>query len=72
MTTLKPGLHSATGRTMVEIYDDDGKMVGCIYATSDGSNSIHVVSNYFADDPINPSVKMIPVPGFVIQFKAKS
>jgi len=72
MTTLKSSLHSATGREMVEIYNDDGKMVGCIYATQDSSNSIHVVSNYFADDPIIQSVGMVPVPGYLVRFKAKS
>ncbi|MBT1509360.1 hypothetical protein KIP88_02500 [Bradyrhizobium sp. SRL28] len=72
MTTLKPDIHSATGRAMVEIYNDDGKMVGCIYSTDNGSNSIHVVSNYFADDePIKPSIGMLPVPGYLVRFKAK-
>jgi hypothetical protein len=71
MTTLKPGFHSATAQVMVEIYNDDGKMVGCIYPTQDGSNSIHVVSNYFADDPIKESVGRLPVPGYLVQFKAK-
>ena len=73
MTTLKSGLHTGTGREIVEIYDDDGKMVGCIYGTDNGSNSIHVVSNYFCDDePIKKSVGMLPVDGYLVKFKAKS
>jgi len=73
MTTLKSGLHTSTGREMVEIYDDDNKMIGCIYATDNDSNSIHVVSNYFCDDePIKKSVGMLPVPGYLVKFKAKS
>lgn len=71
MTTLKLAFHDTIGRRIVEIYDDNDDMVGCIYPTQDGSNSVHIVSKYFADVPINPSVSMIPVPGFVIQFKAK-
>lgn len=72
MTTLKPGFHSAHAEVMVEIYNDDGKMVGCIYPTRDGSNSIHVVSNHFADaEPIKPSVGMLPVPGYLVKFKAR-
>lgn len=72
MTTLKPGFHSANSQVMIEIWNDDGKMVGCIYPTHDGSDSIHVVSNYFADDPIIQSVGMLPVPGYLVRFKPKS
>ena len=71
MTALKMAFHSATGRRMVEVYDDQGKMVGCIYPTEDGSNSVHIVSNYFADDPIKQSVGLLPVPGYRIKFKEK-
>jgi hypothetical protein len=71
MTALKFAFHSATGRRMVEVYNDDGKMVGCIYPTENGTNSIHIVSNYFADDPVKPSVGMLPVPGYLVQFKAR-
>jgi hypothetical protein len=71
MTSLKPGFHSANAQVMVEIYNDDGKMVGCIYPTQDGSNSIHVVSNYFADDAVKQSVGMLPVPGYLVKFKAR-
>jgi len=71
MTSLKMGFHSATGRRMVEVYSDDGKMVGCIYPTDDGSNSIHIASNYFADDALKASIGMLPVPGYLVKFKAR-
>lgn len=71
MTSMKLAFHSATGRRIVEVYNDDGKMVGCIYPTEDGSNSIHVVSNYFADVPVMQSVGMLPVPGYLVRFRAK-
>lgn len=71
MTALKMAFHSASGRRMVEVYNDDGKMVGCIYPTEDGSNAIHVVSNYFADDPIKSSAGKIPVPGYTVKFREK-
>jgi hypothetical protein len=71
MTTLKMETHMQTGRAMVEVYDDDGNFVATIYPTDNNSNGIHIVSKYFADNPINPSVSMIPVPGFLIQFKDK-
>ena len=72
MTALKMGFHSATGRRIVEIYDDRGKMVGVIYPTENGSNAIHIVSNYFADDdPVSKSVGMVPVPGYLVRFKEK-
>jgi len=56
---------------MIEVYNDDGKMVGCIYPTENGSNSIHIVSNYFADDPIKESHGMLPAPGYLVKFRAK-
>jgi hypothetical protein len=71
MTSLKLGFHGATGRRVVEVYDDRGKMVGCIYPTEDGSNAIHLVSNYFADDAVKQSVGMLPVPGYLVKFKEK-
>lgn len=72
MTSLKMAFHSASGRRMVEVYDDKGKMVGCIYPTDDGSNSIHIVSNHFANDAIKQSVGMLPVPGYLVKFTEKS
>ena len=72
MTSMKLAFHSATGRRIVEVYNDDGHMVGCIYPTDDGSNSIHVVSNYFADEAIKESAGMLPVPGYLVKFTAKS
>jgi len=71
VTSLKMSFHSATGRRMIEVYNDDGKMVGCIYPTENGSNSIHIVSNYFADDPIKESHGMLPAPGYLVKFRAK-
>lgn len=71
MTALKMSFHSGSGRLMVEVYDDRGKMVGCIYPTEDGSNSIHVVSNYFADEPIRESKGLLPVPGYLVKFGAR-
>lgn len=72
MTSLKMAFHSATGRRIVEIYDDRGEMVGVIYPTENGSNAIHIVSNYFADNgAIMDSVGMVPVPGYLVRFKEK-
>lgn len=72
MTSLKSAFHGSTGRRMVEIYDDSGSFIGSIYPTDDGSNSIHIVSKYFGNDPIQPSPGMLPVPGYTVQFKEKS
>jgi hypothetical protein len=71
MTALKMAVHSTTGRPMVEVFDDSGEFIGSIYPGPRGSNSIHVVSKYFADDPIKTSAGMIPVPGYLISFKEK-
>lgn len=71
MTTLKMAVHGETGRRMVEVYDDSGEFIASIYPTQDGSNTIHVVSNYFSGDPIKSS-GMIPVPGYLFHFKEKS
>jgi hypothetical protein len=72
MTALKMAFHQGTGRRMVEILDDDGNMIGAIYATHDGSNAIHIVSKYFEDDPIDQSISMIPVPGYIVHFKRRT
>ena len=71
MTSLTMAFHTLSGRRTVEVYDDAGEFVGCIYPTNDGSNSIHIVSNYFGEDPIKRSIGMLPVPGYLIQFKEK-
>lgn len=42
MTSFKLGFHQATGRRMVEVYDDTGEFCGAIYPTHDGSNAIHM------------------------------
>jgi hypothetical protein len=71
MTALKMAFYRDSGRRMVEVYDDDGEFIASIYPTGDGSNSIHIVSKYFADDPIKLSVGTVPVPGYLVQFKEK-
>jgi hypothetical protein len=71
MTSLKMAFYRDAGRRMVEVYDDSGEFIASIYPTGDGSNGIHIVSKYFRDDPIKPSVGMVPVPGYLVQFKEK-
>jgi hypothetical protein len=71
MTSLKMAFHGSTGRRIVEVFDDRGAFVGAIYPTDDGSNSVHLVSKHFDDDPIKPSVGMVPVPGYIVRFKEK-
>ena len=70
MTSLKMAFHESTGRRMVEVFDDRGEFVAAIYPTQDGSNAIHIVSKYFAEEP-KASVSFIPIPGFLVQFKEK-
>jgi hypothetical protein len=72
MTSMKMAFHAATGRRCVEVFDDRGEFVAGIYPTQDGSNSIHIVSRYFADEPIKPSTGDVPVPGYLVRFKEKS
>jgi hypothetical protein len=67
MTTLKMATHAATGQELVEIYDDHGRLLGCIYPHRDG---IHIVSKHFADDPVMPSIGMVPVPGYLMRLKS--
>jgi hypothetical protein len=69
MTTLRLATHSSSGQTVVEIFDERGALLGCIYPHRDG---IHVVSKHFTDDPIMPSIGMVPVPGYLLRLKAKS
>ncbi len=68
MTILKMAFHSRTGRRIVEVFDDAGRMVGCVYPTDDGSNAIHIVSAHFDGEPA-PSEGVIPIPGFLIKFR---
>lgn len=70
MTTFRIKPHLITGRQMIEIVDDNADVVGAIYPTQDGSNMIHIVSNYFTDDPIRPSTGGISTPGYLIAFKS--
>ncbi len=42
---LKMAFHSITGRRMVEVRDNSGRMVACIYPDED-SNGIKVISKY--------------------------
>lgn len=69
MSSFKMAFHSVTGRRIVEVYDDTGKMIGSIYPTEDGSNSIHIVSKHFEDEPIKPSHGVVDVPGYLVKFK---
>jgi hypothetical protein len=60
--------HSFSGRRMVEIYDDAGQFVGCVYPNSDGSNSVHVVSRHV--DRVEESRReSVDLPGYLITFK---
>lgn len=70
MTSLQIKLHEITGRRVVEISDDRGDVVGVMYPTQDGSNAVHIVSNYFDDKPIQETVGQIPVPGLLVKFKS--
>jgi hypothetical protein len=72
MTSLKMAFHERTGRRIVEVFDDSGEFVCAIYPGQDGSNSIHIVSKHFADEPIRQSAGLIPVPGYIVQFKPKA
>lgn len=69
MTVLKMAFHSSTGRRIVEVYDDFGRMVGCIYPDDTGNNGIHIVSRYFDGDPKPTDASQIPVPGYLVKFK---
>jgi hypothetical protein len=70
MTSFKMAFHSATGRRMVEVFDDEGAFVAAIYPAS--SNSIHIVSKHFADEPIKTSQGLLPgPPGYLVQFKVQ-
>jgi hypothetical protein len=67
MTKLMMAMHTHTGRPMVEVYDDAGAFVACVYAMPD--NCIHVVSKYFAAEPVE--VTGADPAGFVIQFERR-
>jgi hypothetical protein len=58
--------HSDTGRRMVEVYDDRGEFVACIYPVT-GANGIHIISKHFADEPIIESEG--EPPGYIVRFK---
>lgn len=70
MTSLQMKFHEITGRRVVEVVDDRGDVVGVIYPTQDGSNAVHLVSNYFADEPFQQTVGQIPVPGYLVKFRS--
>ncbi len=70
MTALAMKFHEITGRRVVEISDDQGNVVGVIYPTQDGSNAIHIVSNYFIEEPFQEPVGQIPVPGYLVKFRS--
>ena len=72
MTTLKMAFHDQTGRRVVEVFDDRGTFVAGIYPTDDGSNSVHIISYYFADKPIKPSPGNVPMPGLLVCFKERT
>jgi hypothetical protein len=71
MTRLVMAMHNVTGEPMVEVFGDDGAFVASIYVTKDGSNAIHIVSQHFADPAISESVRMIPVPGYLVRFERR-
>ena len=71
MTTLKMGVHSKTGADMVEVYDDGGRLVACIYPSDDGENCVHIVSRYFAEKPITPVGQGFPE-SYAVQFKRRA
>ena len=71
MTSFKIAFHASTLRRIIEVYDDTGGMVAVIYPTEDGTNRIHIVSNYFDDNPIKQSVGAVPVPGYLVKFKRR-
>lgn len=70
---LVPKIHSVTGLTLVEIHNDRGEMVGCIYPTEVG---IKIVSPNFVRPEENPEAveaflitdSRVPVPQFDIPF----
>jgi hypothetical protein len=70
MTSMRMAFHHATGRRMVEVFDDRGQFVGSIYPTENGSNSIHIVSKYFGDYPFESSGEGMP-PGYLVRFKER-
>lgn len=69
MTILKMAIHQLTGRRCVEVHDDAGKVVACIYPTEDGSNGIHIVSKYFEGEPTRTPESQIPVPTYLLKFR---
>ncbi|MEY9235436.1 hypothetical protein ABIF78_007759 [Bradyrhizobium japonicum] len=69
MTVLKLVTHSLSGLEVVEIFDDRGDLLGCIYPHREG---VHIVSKHFAEEPIMRSVGMVPVPGYLIRLNAQS
>lgn len=71
MTSFKIAFHAGTQRRMIEVYDDAGGFVASIYPTEDGTNRIHIVSNYFDDNPITESAGLVPVPGYLVKFKRR-
>lgn len=72
MTILRMATHNLTGRRMVEILDDHGKLAGTIYPAEDGTNSIHIVSEHFEENPITEAPKgMIKLPGYRVSFRRR-
>jgi len=71
MTEFRLGIHRLSGDIIVEIISDDGLLVGAIYPTHNGSNSIHVVSKYFAKVPIVETLAEVPIPGYAIKFRER-
>ena len=66
MTSFNIERHTVTGEQVVEIFDG-GRLLATVYPHLDG---IHIVSKHFAEDPIKPSVGMLPVPGYTVKFKS--
>lgn len=66
MTSFKMAF-DLKGRRIVEVYDDLGEFVACVYPTADGSNAIHIVSKHFDGAPVESEGAM-PIPGYLVKF----
>jgi hypothetical protein len=66
MTSFRLGFHHGTGRRMVQVYDNDKKLVAVIYP-SDRENGILVVSQYLRD-VLQGDQNEVPVPSVVVRF----
>lgn len=70
MSFLRISFHGGTGRPVVEVFDENERLLGIIYPTEE--NSIHIVSKHFApdDELFQPSHGILATPGYVLKFKS--